>query len=71
MVEWLERMIDTVSVQNLFAPLCCVLEKDTFNAVLNFRYISTKLKNQNKKFPAHNNTLSTPQAGQGNFLLDV
>ena len=29
-VEWLEHcVINTVSVQNLLAPFCCVLEKDT------------------------------------------
>ena len=67
-------MIDMVSVQNLLAPFCCVLGKDTlwhisllwwsWQAVLNFSHISIK-------FQADSNILESLKAGRGKCLLYV
>ena len=66
-------VINLVSVQNLFAPICCAFGKDTsrhFSLLggfgkLNFGHISIKPK---KYFQRDSNILASPEAGQGNFL---
>ena len=69
-------MINMVSVQNLLATIClCHWERHftelshawwSWQAVLNFSYISKELKNQNKKFQANSNILAFSEAGRGN-----
>ena len=73
--------IDTVSVQNLLAPFCCVLGENTLRhfplawrssqAVLNFSHICIKLKNQNKKLQSDSNSLASPEASRGDCLFYV
>ena len=42
--------------------------EQSWQAVLNFSYISIKTKNQNKKFQPDNNIWPSPKAGWGNCM---